>query len=116
MKVLLEARVIFTQLHQALFMLTMQPLPPQKMKALFVLLHLSFLQTGALPPLSPLYETWGDYVVRGAEDVMKKPENIFSGFLLFVARLAGIEPTTPWFVAKYSIQLSYSREDVYYSK
>jgi transcription elongation factor GreB len=24
-------------------------------------------------------------------------------------RLAGIEPTTPWFVAKYSIQLSYSR-------
>jgi hypothetical protein len=27
-----------------------------------------------------------------------------------VARLAGFEPTTPWFVAKYSIQLSYSRE------
>jgi hypothetical protein len=27
-------------------------------------------------------------------------------------RLAGIEPTTPWFVAKYSIQLSYSREAV----
>ena len=26
-----------------------------------------------------------------------------------MARLAGIEPTTPWFVAKYSIQLSYSR-------
>jgi transcription elongation factor GreB len=26
-----------------------------------------------------------------------------------VARLAGFEPTTPWFVAKYSIQLSYSR-------
>ncbi len=26
-----------------------------------------------------------------------------------VVRLAGIEPTTPWFVAKYSIQLSYSR-------
>ena len=24
-------------------------------------------------------------------------------------RLAGFEPTTPWFVAKYSIQLSYSR-------
>lgn len=35
MKVLLEARVLFAQLHQALFMLTMQPLP-QKMKALFV--------------------------------------------------------------------------------
>ena len=28
---------------------------------------------------------------------------------IFVVRLAGIEPTTPWFVAKYSIQLSYSR-------
>jgi hypothetical protein len=27
-----------------------------------------------------------------------------------MVRLAGIEPTTPWFVAKYSIQLSYSRE------
>ena len=32
-----------------------------------------------------------------------------------MARLAGIEPTTPWFVAKYSIQLSYSREKTYYS-
>ncbi len=30
-------------------------------------------------------------------------------FALLVARLAGFEPTTPWFVAKYSIQLSYSR-------
>ena len=26
-----------------------------------------------------------------------------------LVRLAGIEPTTPWFVAKYSIQLSYGR-------
>ena len=33
---------------------------------------------------------------------------LFCYFLL--VRLAGIEPTTPWFVAKYSIQLSYSRE------
>ena len=32
-----------------------------------------------------------------------------------LARLAGIEPTTPWFVAKYSIQLSYSREAIEYS-
>jgi hypothetical protein len=30
-----------------------------------------------------------------------------------LVRLAGIEPTTPWFVAKYSIQLSYSREASY---
>jgi hypothetical protein len=29
--------------------------------------------------------------------------------LLKVVRLAGFEPTTPWFVAKYSIHLSYSR-------
>ena len=32
-----------------------------------------------------------------------------------LVRLAGIEPTTPWFVAKYSIQLSYSREAPNYS-
>ena len=30
--------------------------------------------------------------------------------LEWVARPAGIEPTTPWFVARYSIQLSYGRE------
>jgi hypothetical protein len=34
---------------------------------------------------------------------------------LYLVRLAGIEPTTPWFVAKYSIQLSYSRERRDYS-
>ena len=43
----------------------------------------------------------------------KKPEKlpfrVFS-LLLILVRLAGIEPTTPWFVAKYSIQLSYSRK------
>ncbi len=32
-----------------------------------------------------------------------------------LVRLAGIEPTTPWFVAKYSIQLSYSRQASHYS-
>jgi transcription elongation factor GreB len=32
-----------------------------------------------------------------------------------LVRLAGIEPTTPWFVAKYSIQLSYSRAAYDYS-
>ena len=39
--------------------------------------------------------------------------------LFNLVRLAGIEPTTPWFVAKYSIQLSYSRSGktkVYHSK
>ena len=34
--------------------------------------------------------------------------------LIHMVRLAGIEPTTPWFVAKYSIQLSYSRLTYYY--
>ena len=32
-----------------------------------------------------------------------------------LVRLAGIEPTTPWFVAKYSIQLSYSRAGKHYN-
>jgi hypothetical protein len=35
--------------------------------------------------------------------------------LIHLVRLAGIEPTTPWFVAKYSIQLSYSRQASYSS-
>jgi hypothetical protein len=41
----------------------------------------------------------------------KGPEDFASGpsTYEFLVRLAGIEPTTPWFVAKYSIQLSYSR-------
>ena len=46
---------------------------------------------------------------------MKKARNECCGLLLMVVRLAGIEPTTPWFVAKYSIQLSYSRTDSDYS-
>ena len=40
----------------------------------------------------------------------EKACNLRCRLYVFLARLAGIEPTTPWFVAKYSIQLSYSRE------
>ena len=39
----------------------------------------------------------------------KKPQSFSTLRLVVLVRLAGIEPTTPWFVAKYSIQLSYSR-------
>ncbi|VXB11057.1 hypothetical protein MASSI9I_100151 [Massilia sp. 9I] len=39
----------------------------------------------------------------------KKGTRIFILVPRILVRLAGIEPTTPWFVAKYSIQLSYSR-------
>ena len=35
--------------------------------------------------------------------------------VLILVRPAGIEPATPWFVAKYSIQLSYGRERQNYS-
>jgi hypothetical protein len=40
---------------------------------------------------------------------MKKARSRDLAFRKTLVRLAGIEPTTPWFVAKYSIQLSYSR-------
>ena len=35
--------------------------------------------------------------------------------LMYLARPAGFEPATPWFVAKYSIQLSYGRMKRNYS-
>src|SRR4051812_44619474 len=43
-------------------------------------------------------------------DKTKKGIRYFYLIPHILVRLAGIEPTTPWFVAKYSIQLSYSRE------
>ncbi len=50
-----------------------------------------------------------ELVLRPAQ-TNEKGFHFWKPFLfLSVARLAGFEPTTPWFVAKYSIQLSYSR-------
>jgi len=51
---------------------------------------------------------------RARKQTMKKACSLWLQAFHLV-RLAGIEPTTPWFVAKYSIQLSYSREDTQYS-
>ncbi len=39
----------------------------------------------------------------------KEKSQHFTVLAFYLVRLAGFEPTTPWFVAKYSIQLSYSR-------
>jgi hypothetical protein len=48
---------------------------------------------------------------RSAERGNEKGQILRSGLSYELVRLAGIEPTTPWFVAKYSIQLSYSRPE-----
>ncbi len=53
--------------------------------------------------------------MQGKSRAQKKKGTRFSSSPYILVRLAGIEPTTPWFVAKYSIQLSYSREERYYS-
>jgi hypothetical protein len=40
----------------------------------------------------------------------REPAGFLGMHVACLVRLAGFEPTTPWFVAKYSIQLSYSRK------
>ena len=40
---------------------------------------------------------------------IKKPLHSDEGVFLCVARMEGFEPPTAWFVARYSIQLSYWR-------
>ena len=44
--------------------------------------------------------------------MQKGRSETLSNFGPSLARQAGIEPTTPWFVARYSIQLSYWRTAV----
>jgi hypothetical protein len=56
------------------------------------------------PPVDP----WRRAKKNGLRDRSRNP-------LILLVRLAGFEPTTPWFVAKYSIQLSYSREAADYT-
>jgi hypothetical protein len=51
-----------------------------------------------------IYDQALTLIAKGPEDRSSGPSTYE-----FLVRLAGIEPTTPWFVAKYSIQLSYSR-------
>ena len=60
--------------------------------------------------LVPFLERLCTAAVGASEtDVQTKKARSRDLAFIFVVRLAGIEPTTPWFVAKYSIQLSYSR-------
>src|SRR5450830_2115135 len=61
--------------------------------------------SGISPPLPTM----------GNGENKKGPDLAIWPLFFHMVRLAGIEPTTPWFVAKYSIQLSYSRERQDYS-
>src|SRR4029079_174954 len=54
-------------------------------------------------------ERWGSGYVFGYRCQMKRACD-YRKPLMFLARPAGFEPTTPWFVARYSIQLSYGRK------
>jgi hypothetical protein len=73
------------------------------------------IETSGIRTTSPMQET-GERLYFGrelwshnSETRNEKALEHFCSRVLGLVRLAGIEPTTPWFVAKYSIQLSYSR-------
>ena len=57
----------------------------------------------------------GQTEARAARPNKNAPEGAHVWRIESLARPAGFEPTTPWFVAKYSIQLSYSRRCKNYS-
>ena len=52
---------------------------------------------------------WAAHALHMTDSPYEKTSEYCYSEVSRLVRLAGIEPTTPWFVAKYSIQLSYSR-------
>ena len=76
-----------------------------------ITLHAVAARADRMERALPLFED------RFPDDRRKKASDKVTGFFYILVRPAGFEPTTPWFVAKYSIQLSYGRcEEKNYSR